>query len=438
VKKISFILLAVAVLAVLMSGTALANFGPHGGYAQDTDACAGCHRAHTAFSAATWTTLGTTPSQKSALLVISAGSTMTEACYACHGDGAPGASTNVQSGIFDSGPSGSSTSTPVLTYGQVNPSGNTTSQAGVGTPGGVTLLYNTQSSYLATLNGGGFDHLGGSGTVSSSHQMDKGSATAPMWGNGSSLPAAAGMTCADCHDPHGSSNYRLLRDTLGTPAGNIVVGGYNASGTPNPFVISAEQGYPANGWLKGNDGASQLATYLPDYTTYKYKVTNGANPAKSFSAWCAGCHTVYNQTTSAYNYLSTIGGPASGTSVTYHRHPVETSLMAGDPNNVNRALPTALLIDSGLPLQKFGSTGNPYQDYLTCLTCHFAHGTEATMSGWAAGGITTVTISGNPTAGPFQDATYEGVQPTFNGSTKGTSALLRYNNRGVCERCHNK
>jgi predicted CXXCH cytochrome family protein len=421
VKKISFILLAVALLAVLMSGTALANFGPHGGYVQDTDACAGCHRAHTAFSSLTWNTVGSPSTTKSALLVSSA-STMSQFCYACHGDGAPGASTNVQSGKFDAGPSASSTET-------------------VGTsPHGTTLLYKTDSSFDATLNGGGFEKIGGSGaTVSSSHQIELGGSTAPMWGNGSALPAAQNLTCTDCHDPHGSSNYRLLKDTLSSPAGAAVVGGYDASDTPSPFVISAETGYPATGWLKHADGAMQVAGYVPNYTKYLYKVNTGGDTSNgSFSQWCAGCHTQYNKKTSAYNYLTTIaGGNAAAANTTYHRHPVDTSLMSGDPNQANPpagqlAFPTPMLIDPGLPLEVSGSSGNPYADYLTCLTCHYAHGTEATMSGWAAGGITTAT------ALPFQDASLQGVQPFSPATPIGTSALLRYNNRGVCERCHNK
>ena len=53
------------------------------------------------------------PSTSSALLVGSA-TTMTEFCNACHGDLAPGASTNVVRGVFDSGPTGaSSASQPV-------------------------------------------------------------------------------------------------------------------------------------------------------------------------------------------------------------------------------------------------------------------------------------------------------------------------------------
>ncbi|MDH4140907.1 MAG: hypothetical protein OEV43_10110, partial [Coriobacteriia bacterium] len=88
---------AAAILLVAFSGAeAYANFGPHGGYAADTDSCAGCHRAHTSFSPITWT--DPAGNSHSALLVSSA-STMLEFCLACHGDDAPGASTNVVAGV---------------------------------------------------------------------------------------------------------------------------------------------------------------------------------------------------------------------------------------------------------------------------------------------------------------------------------------------------
>ncbi|OGO42619.1 MAG: hypothetical protein A2Z04_08995 [Chloroflexi bacterium RBG_16_57_9] len=47
-----------------------------------------------------------------------------------------------------------------------------------------------------------------------------------------------------------------------------------------------------------------------------------------------------------------------------------------------------------------------------CLTCHVVHGTSAAMEGYA----TQVTVDGTPI----------------------DSALLRLDNRGVCEICHNK
>ena len=49
-KKLSFVIVLAFALVLLFGGAAYANFGPHGGFATDTDSCAGCHRAHTSFS----------------------------------------------------------------------------------------------------------------------------------------------------------------------------------------------------------------------------------------------------------------------------------------------------------------------------------------------------------------------------------------------------
>ena len=101
-KRTALVVILAMSLVMLMGGVAYANFGPHGGYIEDTDSCAGCHRAHTSASPITWTDNYDGTTQHTALLVGTA-QTMSEFCYVCHGDTAPGASTNVQSGIFDSG-----------------------------------------------------------------------------------------------------------------------------------------------------------------------------------------------------------------------------------------------------------------------------------------------------------------------------------------------
>ena len=54
-KRISIVLALSLALCLAFVGSAYANFGPHGGYIDDTDSCAGCHRAHTSFSTVGWT-----------------------------------------------------------------------------------------------------------------------------------------------------------------------------------------------------------------------------------------------------------------------------------------------------------------------------------------------------------------------------------------------
>ena len=205
--------------------------------------------------------------QRSALLVSNA-DTMSKFCYACHGDAAPGAATNVQSGVFDAGPTTASNATP----------------AGA-------MLYASNSSIDATLNGGGFERVGGAGVlgtaVGSTHGMDV-DANGTVWGdivNGVGTPGTvANFRCTSCHDPHGSSNYRLLKDIVN----GRTVGGYDKV-TPDPWVISNEEGYPQQGWKRGTAGVAQMADYRPNYTAPEYAQLAG----RSMSHWCAACHTAY-------------------------------------------------------------------------------------------------------------------------------------------------
>jgi hypothetical protein len=419
-KRFLFALALSLVLVMAMAGAAFASFGPHGSYTTDTDACAGCHRAHTAFSTIARINFGTGGSagEGSALLVSSA-TNMDDFCYACHGNGGPGASTNVESGVFDSGPSSPN-------------------------DGSVPQLYTTSSSFDATLNGGGFTAFNNDANITSNHTLGQ---PGIIWGYGNSAAAASAtlsdFNCTSCHDPHGSSNYRLLNDKL---MGNVTVGGY-VGDTPQPFVISAEAGYPAGGFAKHTD--YMAAGYSPNYTTPEYRYSG--DPQKSMSGWCAGCHTQYDVAASDYSYGTSETAVSNSATVgmrTRHRHPVNMNLQTGRTESGQMSLATDVATDTALPLEmayskdpnSFRGTKD-FNDVVGCLTCHYAHGTNAKMSGWADASLdatltpvrtsTTATwfpVLNNPNGGALPN----GVNPNF------SSALLRTDNRGVCERCHNK
>ncbi len=334
---------------------------------------------------------------------------MTEFCNACHGDAAPGASTNVASGVFDSGPSAASTVTTP----------NASGANGV-TDGGVSVAttYQTDSTFNAPLNGGGFNRMPDPyawqtstsvsyKATSSAHKMD---VTGPLWGAGASpqtFGGTVGLTCTDCHDPHGQSNYRLLKASVN----GVTVGGYDSSDVPTPFVFSNEIGYPVptyvanpgggvqsgslpnGGWLKHEAGAAQMAAYRPNYTEDHGTVilhTETLPQTKSMSVWCSACHTNYNQANAAtavtYNYDPYLPGlgaaPQVGTK-DYHRHAVDQNMGAGI--GAGRALQEEVVQDSAwVPLENPGSGGDWSDGYIGCLTCHRAHGSSVEMTGWAA------------------------------------------------------
>ncbi len=235
--RIFGILTVAALTLCLVPGVALANFGIHGGYSMDSHACAGCHRAHTAASSIMWS--DSQGAQRRALL-LGTEVRLCQYCTSCHGSAAAGAATNVVDGVYEAD--------------------------GHGTLGGP-------------LNGGAF---GADVVGKNHHNCDDGSAR-PFGGEGEVV-----MTCCSCHDVHGSSNYRLLKDVVN----GVEVGGYESTGTgefaPDPFVISNEPGYPAEGWLLHDDGAAQIAEYEPDYTTPMYAKAPGEDPTRGISAWCAG------------------------------------------------------------------------------------------------------------------------------------------------------
>ena len=445
-KRFSIVLALVLALCLAFVGSAYANFGPHGGYVNDTDACAGCHRAHTSFSPVTWTDGSSTPTTHTALLVGSA-QTMTEFCDACHGDLAPGASTNVVSGVFDSGPSGAAGAV-VGTVGEAN---------GV-TDGGnaQTTAYLTASVFNAPLNGGGFARMPDpyqwqtSTTIAykaatSAHRMDT---AGPLWGAGNSVAEAGSMTldCTSCHDPHGTSNFRLLKAQVN----GTTVGGYQADGlTPNAFVFSNEIGYPipgvdpdnmVGGWLKHEAGAAQMAAYRPNYTdtTGTVVLHQDNSSSKSLSVWCSACHQQYNVRTSSYDYTPYEPGAAAPNvgNQLRHRHPVDIvpGTNATDLTGTVRTLTELVVEDSAwVPLEHNVNPAAGFdQNWIGCLTCHRAHGSSVDMTGWAAAHLEQNSAG---TWAPVRDG-IAGVDPTKN-DVPGSN-LLRADNRGVCERCHNK
>jgi len=415
VKKITWILMAVALLAVVVAPTmALANNGPHGDYVADTDMCAECHRAHTAPSSITWT--DNQGAQKNALLLTDADQGYLF-CLACHDDASQGADTNVTGGTYQGTAYGTLNADMISgAFGSVNanlPTGSMYDQHGTA----VT------SAHL--MNGGSWGAYGG-GLYGVSDPLAANGNDVTLYGTGNKIV----MSCVTCHDPHGSSNYRILKDVVnGVTVGGYVGGGQNP--TPAPYVISNEIGSPQTGFALH----TAYPNYKPNYTVANYAIPTATS--KGMTGWCVGCHTTYayaDQAPVTVGDVTTVpngsvynSGDAFGL-VARHRHPMNVALSS-------YLGAQALISDASLglpvdhPTSQQRTTGSPVYtsgdytsaDWIECLTCHNAHGSTATMAGWSD--LTSATVVA--TAGS------RGVLPV-------DSNLLKKNNSGVCESCHNK
>ncbi len=433
-KRIALALVLTAAVFLMVPSIALANFAIHGNYVSDTDACAGCHRAHTSVSTITWTD-SAAGEQHSALLVTSA-TEMWQFCYACHDATSQGADTNVQQGIYEG------------------------------------TLYGDSGS---TLNGGGFDET--DGALSTSTHMYKGSSWGAYgggyFGTGDTFAAdysdagqgpdaymngtgnAIKMDCATCHDPHGSPNYRILKTVVN---GNVV-GEYTPTAVPEDpdpdgFVSSVEEGWPVNGFRLH----TAYPAYVPNYTTAMYAKgydmpdatladgTTGVNTTKGMSGWCAGCHNTYLGPVDTFTRVNGVGVETTYASVasTYnagdgsglalrHKHPINVELDSYNGPDKASMIVTSQVLPLAHGIDEQGTPANESSDWIECLTCHRAHGTSAAMTGYAAD--TEVPLGVGET-GDASIVDTDGV--ARNNFVASESALLRFDNRGVCERCHNK
>ncbi len=308
-KKYFMLGLLIVGLLLLFVSPASANGGPHGGYTASTDACAGCHRTHTAVGAN--------------LLIT----TSNALCLSCHGAAATGADTDVESGVF--------TERDGDEYGDP---GNEGTDPGPLNAGGFVDAYNAVTgTYI---------------TTTSTHTIGDTLA----WGNGVArgvtAALAAGLECADCHDPHGTPGYRLL-------------------------VAGATTDYDAAG---------------KDYTSEAWSDTELNN-------FCASCHSAYHVTRASAGTDNTDDGGGNldyGADITSFAHRVGMNY-----SYLGNADPEGVTLPTGYPIPT--AAGD-----VVCTTCHFAHGSSAAMTALATGPNTT------------------------------DSDLLRVDNRGVCESCHQK
>lgn len=398
------LLIAVGSLWLFLAAVpALADGGPHVASANSgvttltADNCAGCHRAHTA--------------QGSNLLAVADEEAL---CLSCHGAAGTGASVDVESGVQYALASDGTRDTPVL--GALRDGGYVDARINSADPYRVAYMrsatavsFHTKVSVLSSgqpVTSAHLDLDGAGGVV----------ASGVAWGNidgtpGETFDASAnpggtvsGMTCTSCHNPHGNGNYRILNPI---PAPETTTGDTFAAATADVVVTDAplptagdERNYTVIQLQGGTDTlyASQIealeAGGLPNTAGDYFHRTVPFDaqvdytvppPAGTYSNDMPNADASFNTQITAWcaqchsRYLATTTSPI----------PQQT--------------------DSGDAIFAFrhGTART------ACTTCHVAHGSNAAMTG-----------------------TFTSAYPYPDGSTSGSSRLLKIDNRGTCQACH--
>ncbi len=400
-RRLALLFAGGAIWLLLAAVPVLADGGPHvstinnGSGGITADSCAGCHRAHTA--------------QAPSILLEEAPAL----CLTCHGSASTGAVTDVMTGVqyaLSTDPTKVRDSTAVL--GALRGGGfaearidsaNTARLAYPSTYGGVTYV---REHAMVPVSAAGQ-------AVTSTHMDVNGLAPSVVWGNGAINTSVdpggtTELNCTSCHNPHGNGQYRIL-NPIPTGEGGTMVAAPTAApvadaplpaagDTRNYTVIQkmGTQGDDSTYLLYASQVAGTYANTVGDYlhralpwdadTGSKPDAPNGqpitgtfgGNAETAFNtqitAWCSQCHTRY------------LTPPAALVS-----HPQEVA--SGD----------------ALFMYRHGTDRTP------CTTCHVAHGSNAQMTG-------------------VYSANME--YPGGALAPLGDSRLLKIDNRGTCQACH--
>lgn len=225
--------------------------------------------------------------------------------------------------------------------------------------------------------------------------------TDTVWGIGPLNPnpnpglANYALQCSTCHDPHGkagaghTATYRILRCDFTKDAALVGAGVVEGNCVPD---TTGSHNYAVNSAYSSTLGAAV-------YYGQRYSSTdNGTDNTNmdDMSKWCSSCHTRIHTSDNLNGGASGPGRTSSGDVIYNYRH-----------------------ITTGTSVEYNFGTGSGASGTPGCMTCHVSHGSDVVMTSNSA---KTVPMPGTAEGG---------------GQYLDTS-LLRLNQRGVCEACHNK
>jgi predicted CXXCH cytochrome family protein len=349
----------------------------------NADGCAGCHRAHRAQSS---------PGEGALL----AASSETALCLVCHGTTGLGSTVDVENGIQYT--LGTTNVRGGTVLGYTRGGGFITARIGSGQPARIAYFRTpTDVSFLAKVP----VRTAGSQPVTSAHLPNVNGVVGPAdgvaWGNGpNSLTAYAGpaveIECGTCHNPHGNGQYRILN-----PIPEAV-----PSGT-DTFV-------PAAADALVTDAALPPAGDTRNYTIIQ--TLNGTGTLLASQVQALGVPATagdYFRRRVPWNTSTgTANDAPNGQSATFYQQISAWCLTCH-----TRYLSQGRTFQEDDAIFKYRHTSNA--NSRNCITCHVSHGSNAQMTG---------TFSAN------QEMPGGAVAPV------GDSRLLKVDNRGTCQLCH--
>ena len=374
----------------------LADGGPHvstinnGSLGINADSCAGCHRAHTA--------------QGPMLLKAADEEAL---CLTCHGSAGVGATTDVLTGVqykvaLPPGSAGQDPTNASVLLGALRNGGFDQARIDAGNAARLSYFRNAAFAVSQRPKVG----VGAPEDVNSAHlALPDNGLTMPgiAWGNGangSGAGPAVDLSCASCHNPHGNGQYRILNAipnptaTSGTftpAAANAVV---TDSPPDNPDPAESDTKNYTVIQTKGTQGDdSTYLLYADDVLDAAYGPTAG-DYFHRYVPWSQT--SAVNRTGDAPNGApSTFNTQITAWCTTCHTR--YYSLSADDPR-----------LDAIYKFQHETVSNR------ACTTCHVSHGSNAATA-----------------TGAFSSTV---AYP--NGTASASSRLLKIDNRGTCQACH--
>jgi predicted CXXCH cytochrome family protein len=381
VRRLALLFAGGAVWLFLAAIPVLADGGPHiasinsGSAGISADSCAGCHRAHSA--------------QGEPLLIGASGPAF---CLVCHGAAGVGATTDVATGIqyTPAAPSGTGRG---VALGALRGGGFIQARIGSGSVTRIAYNSGTRISENAKIPVSATPQ-----NVTSAHMPNTagviGVADGVAWGNGpNSVAAYAGPTveveCTTCHNPHGNGQYRILNP--------IPAPGPTGSG----FVAAATGAIVTDAALPPADDAR-------NYTVIQTAGGTGTLLASQVSSYGATAGDYFRKKVPWNGTSGTSNDAPNGLSANF-----TTQIATWCLTCHTRYLSAGFNVEEADGIFTYRHTSTNTQR--NCITCHVAHGSNAQMTGPYSANLTN---------------------PGGTAGTVGDSRLLKIDNRGTCQACH--